>query len=281
MSYKFLDGHRFNYTAKILKNREGKKLSQFKGNFYVLQTFLPGRVVTSWDNINHFKLAQLKNQFAFSAKFSKAVKGYKTKIRFQNKPLYFFVKNGAKLFVKSFASFPKNQDKIFLERHKLKILRFIKTLSAEFTECRYDGLPKQLVHFDLHPGNMHFIKNKVVGLFDFDWVRFDSRIFGHRPATISQSCYYYGGKNSGLYRKDRIFAGLGAYRKSYGKSEFKLPLENQLIKNALKAYNFYQLLFVMGWYKQNYHKRYAECRMALRQFTGLILKNDYERLFNF
>ena len=40
-----------------------------------------------------------------------------------------------------------------------------------------DKMPFTPCHNDFHPGNLKYINNKVVGIFDFDWSKIDRRLF--------------------------------------------------------------------------------------------------------
>lgn len=134
---------------------------------------------------------------------------------------------------------------------------------------------KLQVHFDLHPGNVNYIDDRLSGIFDFDWVRFDNRL-ADLACTLGQSCYYYHGKNRALYDKNKIALGLKTYRKVYGKSEYNSYKENQIIKAALRGYMFFQLLWIIEWHVKN-HKNKKSYEYI--QFSLDVLKlNNFENL---
>lgn len=273
----YLNRKNFKLTPHIIKNKTGGAITAHNKRFYILQNFMPGQTKASWNNLTRFSEAKLVNFFATSARFTKAVSDFKTKQKFANQPIYYYAKRGQVLFSSLLKNMPNTEVKRLLSGNQNFINKFIQKTQLELNQANYDSLPKQLVHFDFHPGNVHFLGDKVSGIFDFDWVRFDSRITD-LAGTIGQSCYRYKGVNRARYNKGRISIGLKAYRKGYGKSEFSLEQENQLIKIALKAYMFYMLLWTMNWYLQNLKEKKA---LDWMQFPIETLKlNDFDYLFS-
>lgn len=274
----FLEKRGYKYTPRILPNKKGEFLTEINNRYYTLQNFIPGEIRASWNNLDHFSLPMLENFFKFSAEFALAVKDFKPTKQYSNFPISYYVNNGEDLFESALKKIPDSQGKKLLKDKMLGIESFLQGARKELEVQGYDGLPKQFVHFDLHPGNVHFDEdNKVVGLFDFDWARFDCRI-SDIAATISQSCYIFGGEQSGMFVKENIQRGLSAYREVYKNSEFGLKEENLLIKVALQGYVFFQLLWAMDWYKDNHEDK--ESFPILRHVINTCLNNDYEQLFN-
>ncbi len=219
----------------------------------------------------------LENFFCQSAEFTRAVTSFKPSKEYKNIPLISYVRDGETLFHSFIKKVPISAGRTLLAAQGVPLVDFLKRIKREFESVRYENLPQQLVHFDLHPGNVHFDGNRVVGLFDFDWVRFDCRITDI-AATIGQSCYIYGGEQSGLYVKERITSGLKAYRKVYGESEFTEVAENRLVRVALQGYMFFQLLWAINWYAENSDN--GEGLYVLKHFINVCLINDYEKLFS-
>ncbi|MDR3642455.1 MAG: phosphotransferase [Candidatus Doudnabacteria bacterium] len=272
----YLRNKRFKLTPYAIQNNLGKDITIYNKRFYILQNFMPGKTQASWNNLTRFSDKKLANFFIASAKFTKTVAGFKTKIK-HNRPIYYYAKNGAKLFNGLLNRMPNSDVRKLLSANRKFILKFIEENKKELDKAGYDKLPKQVVHFDLHPGNVNFSGDKVSGIFDFDWVRFDSRITD-LAGTIGQSCYRYKGINTGKYNKRRVNLGLRAYRKAFGKSELDLPRENHLLKIALKAYMFYMLLWTMDWYLKNQSSPKA---LEWMKFPIKTLElNDYNYLFS-
>ena len=273
----YLHKRGFGLTARIIKNDKEKYLVSHRNTFYTLQDYLPGKAVGSWDNLKRFDTKKAKSFFEASTLFSKEVKGFNTDLRIKNVELADYVNGMTKEFNKRIGPLRKTALGSVFTRHEDEIRLFIKQTQAEFLEKKFGSLPKQIVHFDLHPGNVHYIGDTVSGIFDFDWIRFDHRSVDI-AATIAQSCYYYGGVKDGIYRKDRIRKGLEDYRKKYGRSGMKIKEENELIKTALKGYLLFQLIFNIDEYLANQSS--PKLRYAMKHFLRLIVINDFELLFD-
>lgn len=273
---RYLEHKRFPLTARVIPDVSGRDVVRHGGHFYMLQSFLPGRVSASWRDLKNFTLPMLKETFRVSADFAKAVRGFSPKAPGGHPPVDFYIKNWPRLFQISFRRIRERKGKLALQQALSAIGTLMDHTVTECCSIRYSSLSKQLVHFDLHPGNFHFSRGKIVGLFDFDWARLDNRL-ADLAATISQSCYHYGGSHHGVYRHDRVRAGIETYRRTYGKSEYTPALEDRILRTALIGYNFFQLLVIMDWYAT--HSREPDSRAYLDLFINLLTRNDYEKLF--
>ena len=273
----FLEEKSYKLSPRLLTNKHGHYITYHNDRFYTLQTFVPGEIKASWNDLEHLTSCMLESFFRCSAEFTKTVQGFKPRREYANLPLTHYVKHGRKLLKSFLEKLPVSEGKKLLAECLPQLLHFSEQTNKELVKINYDVFPKQLVHFDLHPGNVHFVGEEVVGLFDFDWVRFDFRI-SDLAATIGQSCYIFGGEKSGLYIKEKVSAGLEAYREAYGQSEFDERKENHFIKVALKGYMFFQLLWVVDWYRENCKS--PDGVFNLRHFINTCLLNDYEKLFS-
>ncbi len=272
----FLRKNGFALVPTVIANKQGGLITYRFGRYFTLQTFVSGRTVANWDNLKNFNLERLKSFFAASGRFSHAVKNFLPHTRPDSPQLADYVEAAEANFRRSLHRLSESEGINILASSAGKIIDFIRETKTDFSRIHYRRQPTQLVHFDLHPGNVNFSGNQVSGIFDLDWIRFDCRATDI-AATIAQSCYHYGGKLGGHYRKDRIRAGLRAYRTAYGKSEFGRDLENHLIKIALKGYLVFQLLFVIDEYAKNpASRRHVQ---ALEHFVKLVTLNDFDQRF--
>lgn len=273
----YLHKQNFNLTPQVLLNLDGQNITKFNNSFFILQTFVFGETKASWNDLAKLNAKMLRSFFATVANFSKVVEKFNFKSGIKNKPVWYYVKNANKILNYSLMMVADSDTKKYLLKNKTAIANFVLKTRKEFVEAKYDSLPKQIVHFDWHPGNVHFKNNKVVGLFDFDWARWDSRITD-LAAAIGQSCYYYGGKRDGMYRKDRIKIGIESYRQTYGQSKIGRQKENSLIKIALKGY----MLFLFFWSVNLFVEQPTkENIVVLKHFLNVLLLNDYDHLFDF
>ncbi len=272
----YLASHHFAATPQIVRNLNGEDITVYNKVFFTVQTFMPGSIKASWNNLKGFTPKRIENFFKTIASFGIAVEKFSRLNSVANKPLWYFVKNGPTLLRKLYKSLPESTAKKLILKNYQDILRFIAQTRKEFIQTDYDSLPKQLVHFDFHPGNVNYVNNKVVALFDFDWARHDSR-FSDLASGIGQSCYYYGGKLGGQFRKDRIKLALSSYQKAYGESPFSVKKENEYIKVALRGYAIYIFFWAVELYEEN---PTGENFLVLDHFLKILLLNDYDRLFN-
>ena len=74
-------------------------------------------------------------------------------------------------------------------------------------ESQLEGLPVNPVHCDYHPGNLKWMDEQGVGLFDFDWAKLDYRLFDVAQG-IAYFCTSWEGPDKGQLRLDKaaVFA---------------------------------------------------------------------------
>jgi len=70
-----------------------------------------------------------------------------------------------------------------------QILDRVARLEAGFPGAAYDALPHCLIHGDYHPANVLFRGDRVVGIFDLDWVSRQPRV-----RDLSDGIYYFAGR---------------------------------------------------------------------------------------
>lgn len=272
----FLKKKRFKLTPQILPNAEGNFITISGKRFYLLQTFVPGELKAKWNDVKPFTRQRLVNFFTAMGRFAKVLIKFRPRIKTADKNLFYHLKNAKKTFRLLLKKIPHGQTRSLLVQNTRQIEKFITNGLKGLEEISYENLPRQLVHFDFHPGNVHFIGNKVTGLFDFDWVRFDSR-FVDLASGLVQSCYYYGGARDGIYRKERLRTGIDVYLKAFGKSRFPPKSEKLIIKNIFQGYVVFQFLWAVNWYKE--HPKSPEGFQVLNHFVNVIKRNSYDELF--
>jgi homoserine kinase type II len=74
-----------------------------------------------------------------------------------------------------------------------------------------DGLPVNPVHCDYHPGNLKWVDEEAVGLFDFDWSKLDYRVFDVAQG-VSYFCSSWDGPDKGELRLDKTAIFVRAYQ---------------------------------------------------------------------
>lgn len=270
----FLEKVGYELAPKLISNRVGKHLT-YHGAFFLLETFVPGEIKGSWNDTKNITPIRLANFFRASAGFTKIVKDFKPSREYPNFPISYYLTNGEELFESILNQVTPSAGRELLLAKKAEIFKILARLRTEMQTIGYDQFPKQLVHFDHHPGNVHYDGDEVVGLFDFDWVRFDSR-YADLATTVTQSCYNYGEKKSGVFLREKVLPGLVAYRQVYGPSEFDEKIENQMLCSIFPSYVFFQVLWAMEWYRDN--GKGEEGVDVLQHVINTFLLNDWQKI---
>jgi Ser/Thr protein kinase RdoA (MazF antagonist) len=265
----------FSLTPFITPNVTGNPITIYKKKYYILENFLPGTVKKNVNNLVDFNERKQEDLFSALAEFTRASEDFECSIPKNNQTIFYYIKNGSRLLTTSIKKIKNKTVADLIENDFAFIINFIKETKDQLDTIDYDTLQKQIVHFDLHPGNVNYMEDKLVGIFDFDWVRFDHRL-ADLACTLGQSCYSYQGKQRALYDKKKIALGLKAYRKAYGKSEYNSDKESEIIIAALRGYMFFQLLWIMEWYIKNPENKDG---YKYIQFSLDVLKqNDFDKL---
>lgn len=195
----------------------------------------------------------------------------------------------------TFHNAARDFDPMGLERVELKILDFVETLPQIFTDyagADYDNIyheffnkklaavievikknkipeavaqkmPYNPTHNDYHPGNVKFLDEQVVGIFDFDWSKIELRLFDVCLGMI-YSCCFWEDKEEDKMRLDKCEIFLNAYEQKMhelkGLSGFTVE-EKASMKNMLAFANVY----LINWCVDAYYNDMDEL-------------NDYEYL---
>lgn len=273
----YLYDRKFHLTARVIPNIRSADITVVDGRYFILQNFLAGGVTKSVNNLTRFNSDKLVNFFKALASFSRAVEGFKGMISRDNKSLRYYSNNANKLYNALSLQVKNRAIKKLLFSSSRFVKAFASTCKTQMDEIGYEKLPKQIVHFDLHPGNVNFKGSILTGIFDFDWVRFDSRITD-LACSIGQSCYRYRGKNKARYDVHKIRRALKSYRSAYGKSEFAPQTENKLIFIALKTYMVYQLLWIIEWHLKN--KKDLEGYNYIKFSLNVLKLNNFDELMS-
>lgn len=160
-----------------------------------------------------------------------------------------------------------------LERIEPKILEFLPTLSALYREFaaiepttkfhRYylqnlaeilevierTQIPAEAVakmpynpcHNDLHPGNLKFLDNKAVGVFDFDWSKVELRLFDV-SLSLAYCCSSWSDLEDGTLKLDKCAIFLNSYQKKLEELGGLAPLnetEIEYLPIMIAAANLY------------------------------------------
>jgi homoserine kinase type II len=117
-------------------------------------------------------------------------------------------------------------------------------------------MPRVIIHCDYHPGNLKFLGEEVVGVFDFDWSKIDYRCFDFGLAAFYIFTSWEASSDGNLHLKPLGFF-LEAYQKECTKLGCISPLteeELRLLPAMIRAGN----LYVLNWTILDYYGK--ECK---------------------
>ncbi|SDE65189.1 phosphotransferase [Sporomusa acidovorans] len=115
--------------------------------------------------------------------------------------------------------------------------------SSQIPESIWRQMPLNPCHNDFHPGNLKYLNNKAVGIFDFDWSKIDIRLFDVCLA-IAYFCSSWDGETDGVLRLDKCAIFLEAYQqklKILGGLPPLTGMEKEYFPTMMAAANVYLL----------------------------------------
>ncbi len=85
------------------------------------------------------------------------------------------------------------------------------------------GMPRVPVHCDYHPGNLKWVDEQGVGLFDFDWAKLDYRLFDVAQGIV-YFCSSWEGPDDGDIRLDKAGIFVRAYQDEAARFDVPGPM---------------------------------------------------------
>lgn len=249
----YLESQKFELSPRIIVNNYNEQLTSYAGKIYMLQQFIPGEVRVTMDDVTRFEGATLNSFFEAVARFSKATRNFVPSKWYPNSGLADYSRKMSTVLESAGERLPASV-KVSFEKYERAMMEFASRTLDALVLLEYDKLPKQLVHFDFHPGNVRYVDERVVGIFDYDTVRLDCRL-SELGGAIAMSCH---NRRGGTLLRRKVQEGLAAYRLTYGASEFDLSTENRFLKVATDASIVAQALWAADWYCENYQCDNAE-----------------------
>ena len=107
------------------------------------------------------------------------------------------------------------------------------------------GMPRVPVHCDYHPGNLKWVDEQGVGLFDFDWSKVDYRLFDVAQG-IAYFCSSWEGPDDGEVRLDKATIFVRAYQDEAARFDIPGPMgaaELALLPRMVASAN----LYILNW----------------------------------
>ena len=114
------------------------------------------------------------------------------------------------------------------------------------------GMPRVPVHCDYHPGNLKWVDEQGVGLFDFDWSKLDYRLFDVAQG-IAYFCSSWEGPDDGEVRLDKAAIFVRAYQDEAARFDVPGPMgaaELALLPRMVANAN----LYILNWDLMAYYE---------------------------
>jgi Ser/Thr protein kinase RdoA (MazF antagonist) len=267
----FLESRNFSLTPHIILNQLSLPISLHGGEQFMLFSFLPGSREGSWNNLSRMKNERWVGVFGSLGSFAKAVQAFRPRHVVKEKTLLDFTKESLNTIEKLEWKLQGESRELFSENLP-QLKSFVKETLDIFELIHYNTLPRQVVHFDYHIGNINFSNNEVVGIMDFDWCRIDYR-FADIASGIGLACPYEG-RHCGVLDTNFIALAIKSYYQSYGKSEYNEDVEPLLLEAALRAYLLFQCLYTFQCCAQGTEKNLHSARFAF----NTLFQNDFRSL---
>jgi homoserine kinase type II len=115
-----------------------------------------------------------------------------------------------------------------------------------------EGLPRCPVFCDYHPGNIKWVDEKGVGLFDFDWTKLDYRLFDIAVGIV-YFCTSWEGPDDGELRLDKAELFLKAYQDEAARLSAPGPLTDGELA-VLPRMVSVAAMYVVNWDVVAYYK---------------------------
>jgi homoserine kinase type II len=119
-------------------------------------------------------------------------------------------------------------------------------------EADLRGMPKVPVHCDYHPGNLKWVDEQGVGLFDFDWSKLDYRLFDVAQGVV-YFCSSWEGPDDGDVRLDKAAIFVRAYQDEAARFDIPGPMsaeELALLPRMVANAN----LYILNWDLMAYYE---------------------------
>jgi homoserine kinase type II len=238
----------FDLAAGVLRTRDGRtyirREQAGEAAFYAIFEFLRGEDKYTWiDPI--CEASEIKSSAVTLARFHQAMAGWKAQGRRQEPRINELLPT---LPGKIDAVLDQMKGTVidsYLAQNLRMVNRHIKAIIETLEQPRFTQLPQIVAHCDFHPGNLKFSQGEVVGLFDFDWSKIETRTFDIGLALV----YFFSSwkpETDGQLRLEDMSLFLRAYQTALQGNKKVGPLtdaEQQSLPFMIQAGN----LYVLNW----------------------------------
>lgn len=238
----------FDLVAGVLRTRDGRtyirRESDGEAAFYAIFEFLRGEDKYTWiDPV--CEASEIVSSAETLAKFHQTMAGWKAQGRRQEPRITELLPTLPGKIDAVLVQMKGTVIDTYLAQNQHLVNRHIKTIIETLDQPRFAQLPQVVAHCDFHPGNLKFSQGEVVGLFDFDWSKIETRTFDIGLALV----YFFSSwkpETDGQLRVEDMSLFLRAYQKALQGDTKVGPLtdaEQQSLPFMIQAGN----LYVLNW----------------------------------
>ena len=239
--------HGLDIAAGLIRTKDGltfiKKTEGTNGNtteiYFAVYQFLQGDDLYSWDNptLNDLEYASAAEVLATFHNAAKDFNPYGLE-RVEPKIMEFIPTLPGKFR----ALAQTDIDTKFHHYYQDNLDSIVEvTVSSQIPKEILAKMPLTPCHNDFHPGNLKYINNKVVGIFDFDWSKIDRRLFDVTLA-LAYCCSSWLDGQDGVLLLDKCTIFLKSYQDklvNLGGLEPLNAVEIEYLPTMLAAANIY------------------------------------------
>jgi homoserine kinase type II len=219
----------FSLVAEAINTRAGQSFciqyedgDQNRPIYYAIFEYLPGVDKYTWDDQDCTPL-EIKNAASVLAQFHLAVVGFQPDGRRTEPGIFDMVSKITDNLLGSLKKSKGTEFDRFLQKNSGLVLDSCRSSQNYLSTLDMSRCPKIVIHCDFHPGNLKFNGEQVVGLFDFDWSKFDYRCF-----DLALAIWYFStswkDNNDGILNPEKGKEFLSSYRSTLNAAPEVIPI---------------------------------------------------------
>lgn len=249
-------------VPRVIRSKSNKPYFEQQGKFFTLLTYVEGEKKYEWYSSNYGN-EEVANGFEIFAKLHNVF----ADIHMDNPPkrdIIEIMENIPDLFNK--AKKLKGSLVDYLIKNEPFLLKHANECRNALIKLGYKEQKKETVHFDIHFGNMLYKGDRIVGVFDFDWVCEQPFVWDFCKACFMMCGSFSHVGDENVWNNEQLKTALTSYNK-YAKKELK---DIKLMQELFRATAFHCIDFGLKTFIRNHDN----------DFNLHNLRNSVERLQN-
>lgn len=227
----FLEKKGFRFSPKIILTKTKEKHSLKDGAYHRLFSFLEGKNHLDW-NSRDFHPQEYIAQFQFMARLHEQLHNFKPTIITDYPDVLTFLRTFSEEL--EYYTQIAQEKKCAFSKILLENITHIKKATEDCVKgietLSYHELPKQIIHGDIHFGNLLFQNYAIAGIVDFDWCGFETIYWDFAYCFSQNGTFWSNGNDDGKLDFPLFFIALQSYFGERTVSENELVLLQQLVK---------------------------------------------------